>query len=103
VSSLTRIGIMPQVPPLTEAGAPGFEAVSWHMVVTPAATPAEVAGKLHAAFKEVGRLPEIRDKLINMGLIPVDTPGMPELVSFLAAEMAKWRERVERAGIAGSE
>src|SRR4029453_2008969 len=29
-SSLTRIGIMPEVPPLAEADVPGFEAVSWH-------------------------------------------------------------------------
>lgn len=102
VSSLSRIGIMPDLPPLAEAGVPGFEAVSWHMVVAPAGTPPEVIEKLHAAFKAVGKLPEIQAKLVGMGLIPVDTPSVGELRKFLDAEMGKWRQQVEKAGIAGS-
>ncbi len=101
-SSLSRIGIMPDVPPLTEVGVPGFEAVSWHMVVAPVGTPPDVVEKLHAAFKTVGKQPEIQEKLVGMGLIPVDTPSVPELKKFLDAEMLKWRHQVEKAGIAGS-
>ena len=101
-SSLTRIGIMPDVPALTEAGVPGFEAGSWHMVVAPAGTPPDVIEKLHAAFKTVGKQPELQEKLVGMGLIPVDTPSVPELRKFLDAEMVKWRAQVEKAGIAGS-
>lgn len=102
VSSLSRIGIMPGVPPLADAGVPGFEAVSWHMVVAPAATPPDVIAKLHAAFKAVDKSPEIQEKLVGMGLIPVDTPPVPELKKFLDSEMVKWRQQVEKAGIAGS-
>jgi tripartite-type tricarboxylate transporter receptor subunit TctC len=101
-SSLSRIGIMADVPPLAEAGVPGFEAVSWHMVVAPAGTPPDVVEKLHAAFKVVGKQPEIQEKLVGMGLIPVDTPSVPELKKFLEAETVKWRQQVEKAGIAGS-
>ncbi len=102
VSSLSRIGIMPDVPPLAEVGVPGFEAVSWHMVVAPAGTPPDVVEKLHAAFKAVGKLPEIQERLVSMGLIPIDTPSVPELEKFLEAEMIKWRLQVEKVGIAGS-
>jgi tripartite-type tricarboxylate transporter receptor subunit TctC len=102
VSSLSRIGIMPEVPPLAEAGVPGFEAVSWHMVVAPAGTPPDVVEKLHAAFKTVGKLPEIQERLVGMGLIPIDTPSVADLRKFLEAEMVKWRQQVEKAGIAGS-
>jgi tripartite-type tricarboxylate transporter receptor subunit TctC len=102
VSSLSRIGIMPDVLPLAEAGVPGFEAVSWHMVVAPVGTPPDVIGKLHAAFKAVGKQAEIHDKLVSMGLIPVDTPSVPDLKKFLEAETVKWRQQVEKAGIAGS-
>jgi tripartite-type tricarboxylate transporter receptor subunit TctC len=101
-SSQTRIGIMPDVPALTEAGVPGFEAVSWHMVVAPAGTPRDVIEKLNAAFKAVGKQPEIQEKLVGMGLIPVDTPSEQDLRKFLDAEMVKWRAQVEKAGIAGS-
>jgi tripartite-type tricarboxylate transporter receptor subunit TctC len=101
-SSLSRIGIMPDVPPLADVGVSGFEAVSWHMVVAPAATPPDVVEKLHAAFKAVGKQKDVQDKLVSMGLIPVDTPSVPELKKFLDAEMVKWRQQVEKAGIAGS-
>ena len=101
-SSLTRIGIMPEVPPLAEADVPGFEAVSWHMVVAPANTPPDVVEKLHAAFKAVGQQKDVQEKLMSMGLIPVDTPSVPGLRKFLDAEMLKWRQQVEKAGIAGS-
>lgn len=103
VSSLTRIGIMPDVPPLSEVGVPGFEAVSWHMIVAPAGTPADVVETLHNAFKTVGAIPEIQERLVAMGLIPVDSPSLPELKSFLATEFIRWGRLVEKAGIAGSE
>ncbi len=102
VSSLSRIGIMPDVPPLAEAGVPGFEAVSWHMVVAPVGSPPDVVEKLHAAFKAVGKLPEIQERLVGMGLIPVDSPSVADLKKFLEAETVKWRQQVEKAGIAGS-
>ncbi|HEY4309070.1 MAG TPA: tripartite tricarboxylate transporter substrate-binding protein, partial [Pirellulales bacterium] len=72
------------------------------MVVAPAGTPPDVVEKLHAAFKVVGKQPEIQEKLVGMGLIPVDTPSVPELKKFLEAEAVKWRQQVEKAGIAGS-
>jgi tripartite-type tricarboxylate transporter receptor subunit TctC len=72
------------------------------MVVAPAGTPPDVVEKLHAAFKAVGKLPEIQERLVGMGLIPIDTPSVPELKKFMDAEMLKWRAQVEKAGIAGS-
>ena len=39
VSSLTRMPTAPDLPPLAEAGVPGFEAVSWSLFVAPANTP----------------------------------------------------------------
>jgi len=103
VSSLSRIGIMPDVPPLAEAGVPGFEAVSWHMVMAPAGTPPEIVEKLHAAFKAVGKMPEIQERLVAMGLIPVDTPSVSDLKKFQNAELIKWRQLTEKAGIAGTQ
>jgi tripartite-type tricarboxylate transporter receptor subunit TctC len=103
VSSRQPIGIMPDVSPLADVGVPEFEAVSWHMVVAPVATPPAVVDKLHAAFKEVGGLPEIKQRLITMGLLPVDTPSVADLKSFQHAELIKWSALVEKVGIAGSE
>ena len=42
VSSLTRVPVLPDVAPIADSGLPEFEAVSWHLVVAPAGTPAPV-------------------------------------------------------------
>ena len=53
VSSLQRIGSLPDVPTMDEAGFKGFEAVSWHMIVGPAGMPKEIVDRLHGEFKRI--------------------------------------------------
>ena len=83
VSSLTRVPVLPDVAPLAESGLPGFEAVSWHLVVVPAGTPAPVVNVLHREFKAITAAPEIQRMIADMGLIAVDTPSLDELRRFL--------------------
>jgi tripartite-type tricarboxylate transporter receptor subunit TctC len=48
VSSLTRLATVPDVPPFAEAAnAPDFEAVSWHVLFAPSATPKDIVERLH--------------------------------------------------------
>ena len=102
VSSLTRVGVMPDVPTLAESGLPGFEAVSWHMLVVPAATPKDVVTRLNAEFKTIMALPEVQKQIINIGLIPMTPPSVDEMQAFLAAEIVRWSKLAQQAGIAGS-
>src|SRR6185312_15105552 len=54
VSSLTRLPLLPDVPSFAEAAlAPGFEAVSWHMLLAPAKTPAPIVDRLHGEMKRI--------------------------------------------------
>jgi tripartite-type tricarboxylate transporter receptor subunit TctC len=103
VSSLTRLDVLPEVPPLAESGLPGFEAVSWHLIVAPANTPNTIVTKLHDEFKAIMALPEVRQQIANIGLIPIDTPSVAELQRFVSAEIVRWGKLVNQAGIAGSE
>jgi hypothetical protein len=48
VSSLTRWPASPEIPPIAEAGVPGFDAVAWSMIVAPAHTPNAIVNKLHS-------------------------------------------------------
>ncbi len=76
VSSATRLPLLPDVPPLAEAApAPGFEAVSWHMLLAPAKTPRDIVDKLHAEMKRVLAEPDLKQKIETIGLIPFDTPS----------------------------
>ena len=104
VSSATRLPLLPDVPPFAEAApAPGFEAVSWHMLLAPAKTPRDIVDKLHAEMKRILADPEIRQKIEAIGLIPFDTPSVEDLRVYRRAEQEKWGALVKKLGLEGSQ
>jgi tripartite-type tricarboxylate transporter receptor subunit TctC len=103
VSSMTRLPTMPDLPTVAEAGAPGFNLVSWQMIVAPAGTPKEIVARLHADIKKVIDLPEIKAEYARTARISVDYPPVEELGAFVRAEIARLGRVVEQAGIAHSE
>jgi tripartite-type tricarboxylate transporter receptor subunit TctC len=103
VTSTTRVGVVPDVPPIADT-LPGYESVSWHMLVAPAGTPKEIVEKLHDAVKAVAETPQMRRQITDMGLTPVvDMPSTAELRVFLDREIGRWGKIVQQAGIAGTE
>jgi hypothetical protein len=48
-------------------------------------------------------LPEIKEHIFRMGLLPIDTPSVANLKIFVQTEIAQWSRVVEQAGIAGSQ
>ena len=103
VSSTTRFATMPDVPPLAENGVPGFDAVAWNMVVAPAAVSPAIVGKLHADLKIIVAASGTQQKMIDLGIIPIDTPPVETLKDFVKSEIGRWGKVVERAGLAGSQ
>jgi tripartite-type tricarboxylate transporter receptor subunit TctC len=103
VSSTTRIAAAPEIPTLAEAGVPGFDAVGWLLVCAPAETPKVVIDRLAAEIKAVAALPDIRELMVRLGTIPVDSPSPPELQKFLASEIDRWGSIIEKAGVAQSQ
>ena len=104
VSSLTRLPLLPDVPPFAEAAnAPGFEAVSWHMLLAPAKTPKDIVDRLHAEMKTASADPELKKKIETIGLIPVDTPSVDELKAYRKAEQEKWGNLVKKLGLEGTQ
>ena len=47
--------------------------------------------------------PDIRQQMITMGLIPLETPSVDELQRFVASEISSWGKVVRQVGIAGTE
>ena len=103
VSSLARMATLPNVPPMAEVGLPGFDAISWHMVMAPAGTPADAIMKLNAAIKEFALAPEVQKQMGAMGMVPVASPTPAELQVYLKSEIERWGKIVQQAGIAGSQ
>lgn len=93
----------PDVPTLSENGAPGFDLVSWQMIVAPAKTPRGIVERLHTELKAVIELPEVRADYAKTGRIAVDYLSVDELQKFMAVEIARLGKVVEQAGIARSE
>jgi len=104
VSSAIRLPLLPDVPPLAEAApAPGFEAVSWHMLLAPAKTPPDIVDRLHAEMKRALADPEIKQKIETIGLIPFDTPSVEGLRAYRRAEQEKWGGLVRKLGLEGTQ
>jgi tripartite-type tricarboxylate transporter receptor subunit TctC len=103
VSSRTRLSFLPDTPTLIEAGVPGYEAVSWHMLLAPAGTPKPVVQRLHEEWARAIAAPDIRAQMERMGVSPVDSEPIDLLPAFQARELAKWSAIVKQVGIAGTQ
>ena len=102
VSSTTRMGTLPELPTVAEAGVPGYEAISWHLMVAPAKTPKAIVDKVHGEMKTIMKLPDVQERMLRMGLVPIDTPSVADMQKFMASENVRWGKIVKDAGIAGS-
>ena len=95
VSGPKRIEALPAVPPVAEAGVPGYEAMQWYGLVAPAGTPAPVIARLNAEAVKALHSDEMKQKLALDGAQPVgSTPA--ELGALIRSELEKWT-RVARA------
>jgi tripartite-type tricarboxylate transporter receptor subunit TctC len=103
ISTKTRLAQFPDIPPIAEAGVPGFDAASWQMIVAPAKTPRPIVEKLHSELSSVVALPEFKNQIISAGMLPMDNPSVEGLQDFVKAEIVRWGAVVRRAGLAGTE
>ncbi len=97
VTTARRSEAMPELPTVSEAGVPGFEAITWHGVVVSAATPVPLAERLNHDIVNVLRLPEVRDRLASLGA-EVITGTPREFTDFIAREIPKWTKVVKESG-----
>jgi tripartite-type tricarboxylate transporter receptor subunit TctC len=104
VTSATRLPTVPDLPPFGETvGAPDFETVSWHVLLAPAGTPPDVVASLHAEMKRIMEAPEMRKKVADIGLIPLDIAPLESQIAYIKAEGEKWGTLVRRLGLEGSQ
>lgn len=94
---------LPEVPPLAEAGVPGFDAAAWQGVIAPARTPPVIIAKLNAELNAAVAMKDVRARMRDIGMIPVGAGSPEELAEFLQSEIVRWGKVVDDAGIAHSE
>jgi tripartite-type tricarboxylate transporter receptor subunit TctC len=103
VSTKTRSPSAPDIPPIAEAGVPGFDAAGWGVFSVPAGTPKEVVSKLQTALTAVLAMPDVQRQIVNLGMIPSSISSPEELERFIGSEIARWSKVVAKAGLAGTE
>lgn len=104
VSSKSRLPVLPDVPSFSEAsGADDYEAVSWHVLLAPAATPNAVIDRLHGEMKRIMASRDMVKRVSDLGLIPFDTPSADGIRTYIKSEQEKWGSLVRKLGLAGSQ
>ena len=90
-----RSSVLPDVPTVTEAGVPGYEATIWLGLMAPAGTPKPIIDKLNAAVSAFVKRPEILKLWREQGALPMSM-SPEEFDKFLRNDIAKWAEVVKK-------
>jgi tripartite-type tricarboxylate transporter receptor subunit TctC len=90
-----RSAVLPDVPTVTEAGVPGYEATIWLGLMAPAGTPKPIIDKLNAAVNTFVKKPEIVKLWKDQGALPMSM-STEEFDKFLRGDIAKWGEVVKK-------
>jgi tripartite-type tricarboxylate transporter receptor subunit TctC len=97
-SGAKRSAALPDVPTVAESGLPGYEAVLWVAMVTPAGTPTAITTRLNRELNDVLKAADTREALAAQGVEA--EPGTPEAVTQrIKTDIDKWRGVVAKSGI----
>ena len=99
VGSKERVPMAPQVPTLDEAGVPGYEAYTWHMLLAPSGTPQPVIEAANKAVNTVLEQQPFQKRLLEMSMQPRPGSTPAQAAAFLKSEMAKWEPIVQQVDL----
>jgi tripartite-type tricarboxylate transporter receptor subunit TctC len=93
-----RTPALPDLPTVSEAGVPGYEASLWFAFFAPAGTPKEIVAKLSKSVQDALARPKVKERLDSLG-VEVDAQGPEKLGAIMQADFAKWKEVREKTGL----
>ena len=97
VTTARRSPSVPDLPTVSEAGVPGFEAITWHGVVVPAVTPPTLVERLNRDIVSALAQADLRERLAALGAeVHAGTPR--EFADYIASEIPKWSKVVRDSG-----
>jgi tripartite-type tricarboxylate transporter receptor subunit TctC len=97
ITSLKRSPLLPDLPTMSEAGVPGYEADLWLGLMAPAGTPPAVINRLNEETVKILQRADVRASFLQQGTEPIgNTPA--QFADFLKADIEKWGKVVKFSG-----
>jgi tripartite-type tricarboxylate transporter receptor subunit TctC len=98
VTTKERLASLPDVPTI-DSVLKGYEALGWIGFGAPAATPPDIIATLNKLINTALGDPRIRQRLIELGVIPAAANSPGEFAKFISDEVEKWSKVIKFAGI----
>jgi tripartite-type tricarboxylate transporter receptor subunit TctC len=96
-SGRTRSSITPDVPTLSEAGLPGYDAVIWLGLMAPQGTPKPIIDTLNSDIEKIANSPDVKAAWTKQGAVPMRMSA-DEFGKFLEQDIQKWAKVVKLSG-----
>lgn len=95
-SDKARSPLLPDIPTFKESGY-NIEGTSWYAMYLPAKTPVDVVTRLNKIIVEAVRAPDVKDKLLALGLYATGT-SPEELARIQKADAEMWKPAIKASG-----
>jgi tripartite-type tricarboxylate transporter receptor subunit TctC len=92
IARKSRLPEAPDLPTFAEAGLPAFEANGWYSIHAPAGTPPAITAKLNKEIIRISNLPDVRERLRELGTETVAKNTPEDLTEFVRSEMEKYKK-----------
>lgn len=97
ITSARRIAAAPEIPTLDEAGAKGFELISWIGLAGPAGMPQDVIARLSGEVSRIVQSAETSERIQRLGL-EISLMSSTEFGAYMAKEQTRLGDVVRKAG-----
>ena len=99
VTSVARLGALPNVPTMQESGLANYDLTPWVGLVVPAGTPPPIIDKLAAWHRQIGATDDAKKALLAFGMDPLEGDAAA-MAALLKRDIARWAQFVKFAKIA---
>ena len=96
-SGKARSNVMPDIPTVSEAGVPGYEAVIWLGLIAPKNTPPAIVNRLNAEVTKIVARPDVQADWGKQGAVAM-TMTPDTFQRYLADDIVKWERIVKLSG-----
>jgi tripartite-type tricarboxylate transporter receptor subunit TctC len=98
VTSAQRSSVFPDLPTISEAGVPGYEAVQMLGVFAPAKTPSAIIALLNSEIAAATQQRELKERLLGSG-VEAASSSPDEFAAVIKRDMAKWSSLIRQTGM----